>query len=287
MIERAAFFETQEGGLRPYLINGPDRCLTNPHLIIANSRKGKKMARRTIVMHRNRRGQFVKGRASNPRRHHRRRRRNYVTAGGAVFPMANRRRRGRRRNYVTRHHYSRRRKHNPTLPLPGIGTVDFPFSTVLGVTAGLALPPITQGILTNTFGMQATAAQYPTLMTIGSNAAVLAGAYFAFGRTAARDVLVGEVAGFLVKQIQSIAMTTGAALQRPVYYAGGRMAGYMPPTARGRVMAGYTPPTARGRVMAGYPFTTHQRGMALLNGGLGQINNVRRGSRLQSRFNQL
>ena len=259
MTPRAKLFKTKDGpGYRWYLVNGPkDGCIENPHLIIANTRKRKaKTMPKTLVMHRNRKGQFVKGRASNPKKHHK-----------------------------ARHHKSnqmmsnrhRGRKHNAPagIPIPGIGKVQFPVNTVIGVTAGLALPPLVQGFATPYFA--SWAAQYPTVFMLASNAAVLGGAYAIAGRTAARDVLIGEVAGWLVKQIQGASsMVAGTSMGRIFPYGAGRvvgMRGYTGPVSRYQ-MGGYTRPTSR--LSLGAPNA--------LNGGIGQINQRVRGTRFRSRF---
>lgn len=267
MIPRAAFFETAEGGIRPYIINGPDRRLRNPHLIIANAPERKRYTMPKLKIARNRMGQFKKGHArSNPKHH---KKRNYVIAGGAV-PMPNRR---------------HARKHNPSIPIPGVGTIELDFAEILGVTAGIAGPPLLQGFVTPL--MPTTAASYPTVFSLGSNVAVLIGGYMLGGRSAARDVLVGELAAFLVKQLQSIAATGAASLSSPAsqYYAAGRMAGYTQPVTRGR-LSGYTPPVARGAFGLGRRgHAGGGRGMLRgINGGLAQINTRNFGTRLRSRF---
>ena len=262
-IPRAKLFKTKDGpGYRWYLVNGEDSCISNPHLIIANKKHKRKTMAKTIVMHRNRKGQFVKGRASNPKHHKK------AKHHKSNQMLSNR-----------RHH----RKSNPTaIPLPGIGRVQFPVATVIGVTAGLALPPLVQGFVTPYF--PSYAAQYPIAFRLASNFAVLGGAYMIGGRTATRDVFVGEVAGWLVQQIQSASgMIAGTGMGNPRFfpYGAGRVVG-----ARG--MRGYTGPVSRYQ-MSGYTRPTSRLSLAApagLYGGISQINQRVKGTRFRSRFQE-
>lgn len=132
----------------PFLINSPS-ARKNPHLIIANHRKGKPMARRSSRRSYRRRARrnWMSPGVINPRR----RRRSYHRRRTRSRSMSNPRRRRRsytrrRRHYMSnprrRRSYRRRYRRNPPsffgLQLPPIGTA-------IAVAGGFALPAIIEG----------------------------------------------------------------------------------------------------------------------------------------------
>jgi len=151
------------------------------------------------------------------------------------------------------------------VPIPLLGTIDFPIDTVVGVAAGLAGPPIIKGMMTSAFPTQA--AQYPTVFTAAGYAITLAGGYFIGGRKGLRDVAIGEVAGFLVTQIKPMAAALGITVARPG-------------------VAGYTGPTSRAQ-LNGYTGPVNSRQLTGRRVGMRMINDTARGTRFQSRFTKV
>lgn len=236
----------------------------NPPLIIANPRKGKSSMPKTITMKRNRFGQFVKARSSNPRPHHKKknaggkRKHNYY-GGGAIVPVN-----------PPHHKKGKGRRRNPPSEVLGVPIPNMQDTAemTLGVAGGLAGPPIANGLLntllpssiTSMFGTAA-----PTLISVISYLLPPLIGNAIGGRQAAKYVIAGELAGLLVPTLNSLASSITSSLTP----ATSAVAGYVPKRAAGfsgfgraavarhgnvRQMHGYLMPTPKTQ-MSGFPFS--------------------------------
>jgi hypothetical protein len=232
--------------------NGEKRArLVNPPLIIANPKGGKKKMAKVIQMKRNRYGQFVKARASNPpKKKHHKRRKNWYGAG-AVVPAA-------AKFMVNNPKHHKKHRRNPPMQVAGIPIPNLEETLMIGVgvAVGLGGPPIIRGLITGMLpagtlppaapavGPAAPATTSQTIAGVALTGAAyglpLLGGYMIGGRTGLKYVAAGEMASFLVQMLQSAAASISSSLPAPavagytnqrVFQRPGGVAGYIPAKA--------------------------------------------------------
>lgn len=260
---RWALFET-DSGTEPYIINGPDRR-RNPPVIIANSPKKAKRKKGTasmpvIKMRRNRKGQFVASHRSTSKKKKRSTtaRRTYAT--NAPKRKTSRKRTRARKNYtgagmVLPMMNPRRRKRNPAgiaLPIPGLRGIDISIGDVFGIAGGIAGPPIAEGIGRKM--LPTIALQYPMVIKAGSYVAPIAVGYILGGKRGARNVIVGEVAGLVVK---GVTMLASKYLGSTATVVNGYINRQVPRSQLNGKLDGYTKPVSN-RQLAQFPARTQR-----------------------------
>jgi hypothetical protein len=236
----ARLFTRRDGAIEPYAVDNPPLLIVNgPH---TEKRRRKNMA--TYKMRRDSKGHFV-ARSNAPRKRKKKTHRKnppFWTAGALVNSPKHRRKARRKA-----------RRNPPTVRTPvflGIPLVMPEISDVLGITAGLAGPPMVKG-----FAMQLLPASVTT-STMGKYG-IEAGSYilppvvafFIGGRRALKNVLTGEAAAVAVRLVGKFTAQISASLP-----ANG-VASYMP-QGQAAVGAGglnsYLPAAKRGRMLNAY-----------------------------------
>ena len=201
----ARLFKRRDGAVEPYAVD-------NPPLIIVNGPKSQKRSKskmaRTYKMRRNKSGQFVATRSNPPRkkRHSKKRghRKNppFWTAGALVnSPKHRKKKKGARRNPPR------------TQQIFGIPLVMPEVADILGITGGLAGPPMIKGFAmqllpssvtnstTGKYGIEAGSYILPPVI-----------GYMVGGRRALKNVLTGELAAVAVRLVSQVTAQISKAL---------------------------------------------------------------------------
>lgn len=237
----ARFFTRDDGATELYATD-------NPPLLIVNSpktqRRNKPMA--TFRMKRNGKGQFVAVRNSPKRRRKARKNPPFWSAGALVNP-----RKGRKKKHAPRHNPPAKaaRRMASVLGFPLV----FPeISDILGITAGLAGPPLVKG-----FAMQMLPASVTTTsmgkigVEAGSYILPAAAGYMLGGRQGLKMVLAGEAAAVAVRLVGDLTARISGSLPTMSNYNTrvtgnytraqglGRMGSYMKPVEGRRMLGAY------------------------------------------------
>jgi hypothetical protein len=242
-----------------------ERWLINPALVVANPKRkrGKKMAARR----RHRRNRMPAGLArywakhrknrvhrrrrrhvmANPRRR-RRARRNYTSAG-MVAMNPRRRRHHYRRNRV--HHRRHRARRNPSL----MGFTLPPTVDIVGVGAGLIVPPMLANYIFNNFvaGTSLGTSKWAYLGTEAVSVAVSGMVVRKFVNVRVGNMmLLGGAARFLIDVIQTLAPSLLPSVATPTGLSGQPFLGYYERMPQRRTLSGmgkYYRPNAPNQMM--------------------------------------